>query len=184
MTVEQIEYELSGLSEKINLIDNNVKFNIQILWGVLALIVAVLGMAIYFLVKQYIKTTLDLQLKEQINIVKKGIIEDLQKEEFILELPRNPSWKLIQPIVMHKYKEGYIQITGSIIFDGEKEGRYNTISVIPYGLRPLEETKFFVMNGELNGECVILKDGSIVFKKGNIDNIVQFNVIYKQEDIK
>lgn len=184
MTIEQIEYEISKLSEKIDLIDNNVKFNLQMFWGVIAIIVAVLGMSIYFLVKQYIKSTLDSQLENQINNIKGTLLKELKNEDLIIELPIMNYWKSIQPIIMHKNREGYIKINGAVIFDGEKTGRYNIMSVIPYGFRPSEEMKFLAMNGGLNGECVILKDGYIVFKKGNINDIIQFNVIYKQEDIK
>ncbi len=184
MTIEQIEYEISKLSEKIDLIDNNVKFNLQMFWGVVAIIVAILGMSIYFLVKQYIKSTLDSQLENQINNVKETLLKELKNEDFIIELPIMNCWKSIQPIIMHKNSEGYIKINGAVIFDGEKTGRYNIILAIPYGFRPAEELKFFVMNGEVNGECKISKDGLMELKRGSTDNIIQFNIMYKKENVK
>ena len=43
MNIDQITNELKNISDKINLIDSNIKFNIQVFWSVLALIVAVLS---------------------------------------------------------------------------------------------------------------------------------------------
>ncbi|MBY6935178.1 hypothetical protein FDB44_17515 [Clostridium botulinum] len=181
MTIEQIEYELSKLSEKINLINDNVKFNIQILWGVLALIVAVLGMAIYFLVKQYIKSTLESQLEKQLKIMKKDFIKQYESENFSYEAPMMEVWEVLQSVVYSRNMHGYINIKGAII--AKDEPKYQKIIFcLPSGFRPKYKINALVMNGELNGECVVNTDGTVCFVKGNWRNIIQFDITYKQQE--
>lgn len=83
MNIDQITNELKNLSDKINLIDNNVKFNIQMYWAVLAVMVAVIGTAIYFLIKQFVNYTFNKEISkidDRIEIVVRKILREEFKE--------------------------------------------------------------------------------------------------------
>lgn len=96
MTIEEIKQQLDFLSEKIDLINANLQFNITTFLAVLALAIAIVGVALVLLVKNIVNKRVEEQLDKKIEEIKKSIIEGLKKEEFICELPMFDSWKLIQ----------------------------------------------------------------------------------------
>lgn len=83
MNIDQITNELKNLSDKMNLIDNNVKFNLQMYWAVLAVMVAVIGMALYFLIKQFVNYAVNKELSkidDRIEVVARKILREELKE--------------------------------------------------------------------------------------------------------
>ncbi|WP_251860382.1 hypothetical protein [Clostridium sp. Marseille-Q2269] len=73
--MQNINLEIDALSDKINTINQNVQFNITLMWAIAAVVVAIVGFAIYFITKEWTKKCVKKELEEMrndINILKKN----------------------------------------------------------------------------------------------------------------
>lgn len=70
-----INLKINALSDKINTINQNVQFNITLIWSIAAVVVAIVGFAIYFITKEWTKKCVKKELEEMqndINVLKKN----------------------------------------------------------------------------------------------------------------
>jgi len=69
---------MNFLYETIKLIDDNVKFNIQVMWGVLAFVVAAAGTALYYSARFWFQSAMDKKSKE----IEQNILDLLTKKMY------------------------------------------------------------------------------------------------------
>lgn len=182
MNIDQITNELKNLSDKINLIDNNVKFNIQIFWGVLALIVAVLGIAIYFLVKQFINHTIETELDKKLKELKQGIIKEITYEDSKIELVPLNGWSntdYCQKLVCWKDKQGYTNLEGIIVGGITIAG--SVLIFFPNGFEPNENITMPIVTDNGIGKIVVKTDRSIVIENINSRRYLEINIKFKSK---
>lgn len=74
MELSQLASEVSNLKEMVNLIDNTVKFHLQMQWAVLAFIVAASGAALYVMARYWVAQAMETKVKE----IKDAIIAELE----------------------------------------------------------------------------------------------------------
>lgn len=177
MNIDQIANELKNLSDKMNLIDNNVKFNIQIFWGVLALIVAVLGIAIYFLVKQFINHTIETELDKKLEELKQKIVKEITYENEKIQPTLINGWTSLEDyerLNCWKDNKGFVYLKGVI-----SGGVINhSACYLPKGYRPNNKITIPVITYEKIGTATINIDGEIHIDKIN-NQYVEFNVQFK-----
>jgi len=76
MDITELVKQMSYLNETIKLIDSNVKFNIQVMWGVLAFAVAAAGAALYYSARFWFQSAMDKKAKE----IEQNLLISLRKE--------------------------------------------------------------------------------------------------------
>lgn len=76
MELNELLFQIDNIKEIINIIDNTVKFHIQVMWGAIAFVVAAAGASLYFLAKHWFTSTLEIRLKQLEQEIKKSIAKE------------------------------------------------------------------------------------------------------------
>lgn len=76
MELQELLKEINYLKDLIQIVDSNVKFNMQMILGVLVFIVTVIGTSLYFLAKTWFKNTIEARVKE----IEKNVRKSINKE--------------------------------------------------------------------------------------------------------
>ncbi len=177
MNIDQITNELKNLSDKINLIDNNVKFNLQMFWAVIAVIVAVLALAIYFLVKQFIKNTIENELDKKLEELRQRIVKEITYEDEKFHATLINGWTSLEDYERLDYwrdNNGFVHLKGVI-----SGGVINhSACYLPKGYRPNNKVTIPVITYEKIGTATINIDGEVHIDKIN-NQYVEFNVQFK-----
>lgn len=177
MNIDQITNELKNLSDKINLIDNNVKFNIQMYWAVLAVVVAILALAVYFLVKQFINHTIETELDKKLEELKENLLKEINCDNEKYYPTLMGAWRSIEglpQLTCWKDREKYIHLEGIIA-----EGTENIASIrLSKGYRPSNKLEIPILSYDKIGMCIIDTDGTIFFKHVN-NKYVELKIKFK-----
>lgn len=176
MTIEEIKQQLDFLSEKIDLINTNLQFNITTFLAILALAIAITGVALVLLVKNAVNKRVEIELSKKFEELKENIINEIRSENEKIQPILINGWRNIeghQRLTYWKDKDGYVHLNGVVSY-GVKTSN-TLICIIQKEFAPNEDTTILVKTYNGIGKCIIKTDGQIIIDELNENKYIEFN---------
>jgi hypothetical protein len=150
MSINEIMIKIENLSDMIMYIDNNVKYNINNFWTILAVGLTFIGLISFGWIRIFVANEVEKRLKEEVanrlkNYVSKS---DIIRPTLLM------GWYGSE-VEYWKDDNGYINLVGTI-HGGIME---KTVMVFPKNYRPFTQLQFPVTALGGNGRCIITTDG-------------------------
>ncbi|MFL0197015.1 hypothetical protein ACJDU8_15820 [Clostridium sp. WILCCON 0269] len=76
--MNELLQKVDSLEKQISLVQNNVNFSIGLIWTILGVVVAIIGLALYFLIKMWFNKRFDEEVLKIDNKIKKFVSENPQ----------------------------------------------------------------------------------------------------------
>lgn len=183
MTIEEIKQRLDFLSDKIDLINSNLQFNINTFLAILALAIAITGVALVLLVKNVVNKRVEIELNKNIEKLKENIIKEITYEDSKIELVPFNGWASLdccQRLVCWKDKKGYTNIEG--ILEGVLTEKGIGLFNIPIEYAPSDNITMIVITDYKIGKIKINIDGMVTIE--DIDNRrhIEINIKFKAKN--